>query len=738
MNLERVCFGCFQEKEPGAYCPHCGFSETEEQPFLALPLGTVLNGRYLTGKVLGVGGFGITYLGYDLKLEICVAIKEYMPSGMATRHSDRYSVALTNRESESYLYGMERFLDEARILAKLQNTPSIVSVQDYFKENNTAYFVMEYVEGMSLKAYLTSRGERISYEEALNFLLPIMHALTQVHAMNLLHRDISPDNIYISSRGESRLLDFGAARVAMGDGKSVSVILKHGYAPEEQYSSHGNQGPWTDVYAMGATFYRCITGVLLPDSVQRGHNDSAQRPSVLGARLPVQAENAIMKAVAPMAKDRFPNMESFIDALMGASSPQTGHASSQRMYVQGGSETVRPQPQQPQTQQSGGNGFVAALRRSPALLWSLVCSGALLLALCIVLPIALSIGREQPVNNGGGGGNVPSTSISGPLTPPSIEETVPPQATGGMVERDLGPLNASIWVPDDYTVSSDGFTFVQGERGYAVEASFIWIYDSTMPLYSVDDVERWQENIVASYVQTLGNITAYQILDAGADSVGGQDAYQIYFEAENDEGVAMELIILAVNGQNDFGCYFLVGAYPKDDEAGSTELYAVLSSLRSKGTVDTGTHRMFSSEQLGRRFLYDASTIEGNIVEKVVEDVGGADVPVVLLYPLEGEDLVCIEVQDVDAYAETAEEALDFMDRLWENAGAVLGNLTEETIGNNQWKAREISISSDGGCYFVSEIDGRPVVVAANFVDETSAQAVIDALSIILVTIQPL
>ena len=164
----------------------------------------------------------------------------------------------------------------------------------------------------------------------------------------------------------------------------------------------------------------------------------------------------------------------------------------------------------------------------------------------------------------------------------------------------------------------------------------------------------------------------------------------------------------------------------------------MLSSLRSKGTVDTGNHRMFSSEQLGRRFLYDASTIEGNIVEKVVEDVGGADVPVVLLYPLEGEDLVCIEVQDVDAYAETAEEALDFMDRLWENAGAVLGNLTEETIGNNQWKAREISISSDGGCYFVSEIDGRPVVVAANFIDESSAQAVIDALSIILVTIQPL
>ena len=144
-------------------------------------------------------------------------------------------------------------MDEAKILAKLQNTPHIVSVQNYFKENGTAYFVMEYIDGMSLKAYLAKNGDKIPYNQAIAILQPIMEALVQVHALNLLHRDISPDNIYITSKGESRLLDFGAARFALGDGKSVSVILKHGYAPEEQYSSHGNQGPWTDVYAMGAT-----------------------------------------------------------------------------------------------------------------------------------------------------------------------------------------------------------------------------------------------------------------------------------------------------------------------------------------------------------------------------------------------------------------------------------------------------------------------------------------------------
>ena len=328
MNPERICFGCFQEKEPGGPCPHCGFDENEEQPYLALPLGTLLNGRYMLGKVLGVGGFGITYLGFDLTLEIKVAIKEYMPSSIATRNADRYNVTLTGRVEEDYQNGMDRLLDEAKILAKLQNTPHIVSVQNYFKENHTAYFVMEYIEGMSLKEYLANQGGKIPYPQALTILQPIMEALVQVHALNLLHRDISPDNIYITSRGESRLLDFGAARFALGDGKSVSVILKHGYAPEEQYSSHGNQGPWTDVYAMGATLYRCITGQLPPDSVERIRGDTLKTPSELGIHLPQPVEQAILKALAVKTEDRFSNMNAFLRALTGKVSVQEQVAAS--------------------------------------------------------------------------------------------------------------------------------------------------------------------------------------------------------------------------------------------------------------------------------------------------------------------------------------------------------------------------------------------------------------------------
>ena len=312
MEMERVCYGCFREKpDASPVCLHCGFNAEEEQPFLALPMGTVLRGRYLTGRVLGVGGFGITYLGYDLVLEIKVAIKEYMPSGLATRHANRYQVVLTGRRKEDYENGMERFLEEARILAKLQGTPNIVSVQDHFKENNTAYFVMEYVDGMSLKAYLACQGGKIPYDQALTILRPIMGALVRVHSMGLTHRDISPDNVSITSGGESKLLDFGAARAAMGDDKSISVILKHGFAPEEQYSSHGSQGPWTDVYAMGVTLYRCITGELPPDSIARAHHDTLKRPSELGAALPANLEAAIMKAMAVKAEDRFPSMRLF-------------------------------------------------------------------------------------------------------------------------------------------------------------------------------------------------------------------------------------------------------------------------------------------------------------------------------------------------------------------------------------------------------------------------------------------
>ena len=321
MDTSKLCFGCFSEHDGVGPCPHCGFDLSKaKHPFVALPIGTILNGRYLTGRVLGVGGFGVTYLAFDMTLEISVAVKEYLPSGIALRDADHYSMTVTApQEQPKFDTGASKFLEEARLLAKLRDVPNIVTVHDYFRENNTAYFVMEYIEGVDLMTYTQQKGGKLSFDEALRILLPIIESLAHVHRHNLLHRDISPDNIVVMKNGSTRLLDFGAARLAIDSEKSKSIILKHGFAPEEQYRKHGNQGPWSDEYALAATMYLIITGVMPPDAIERVHEDTLVPPLQLGINMPQYANDALMKALAVSASGRFPDMNSFAAALSGAS-----------------------------------------------------------------------------------------------------------------------------------------------------------------------------------------------------------------------------------------------------------------------------------------------------------------------------------------------------------------------------------------------------------------------------------
>ena len=288
-------------------CPSCGYNasaQTGKFP-MALPPGTVLNGRYILGKVLGQGGFGITYIAQDHKTGSLVAVKEYFPDTMAAR-TDGHSVsAYTGQREENFLYGKECFLNEAKTLAEFIGNPNIVRVHSYFEENNTAYFVMDYVQGTSFQDYLKQHG-RLSWPETKRILEPVIGALASVHSKGVIHRDVTPDNIYITNDGTVKLLDFGAARYSLGDkSRSLDVVLKHGYAPREQYSRHGRQGPYTDVYALGATFYYALTGRLPPDSIDRQDEDEFILPSSLGVKLPAKAEDALCKALAVSAQDRF-------------------------------------------------------------------------------------------------------------------------------------------------------------------------------------------------------------------------------------------------------------------------------------------------------------------------------------------------------------------------------------------------------------------------------------------------
>ena len=250
MTDQILCYNCFQNRpaESGA-CPHCGFDPAAARHYpLALPCGSILAGQYLVGRALGQGGFGITYAARDLKAQTSVAIKEYFPEGLAVRTAGTTRVLSGGpQQEESFAYGKGKFLEEARTLARFNDHPGIVSVRSYFEENGTGYFAMERLDGVSLLQYLRDAGGSLPWEAACDLLLPVFDALDTVHAAGIIHRDISPDNIFICREGSVKLLDFGAARYVFGEkSQSLSVILKHGYAPVEQYSRRGRQGPWTD------------------------------------------------------------------------------------------------------------------------------------------------------------------------------------------------------------------------------------------------------------------------------------------------------------------------------------------------------------------------------------------------------------------------------------------------------------------------------------------------------------
>lgn len=318
MDFDRLCLKCMREGIENGVCIYCGTQAgfVQEPPF-ALPAGTILHGQYMAGGVLGCGGFGITYAAVDLRDGHRVAIKEYFPNGLGTRSMGETGV-ISLVDMEDFRYGLEQFLSEARIIYNCRGTPNIIQVEKLFEENNTAYYAMEYLEGQDLKHYLKERGGKLTYRETSELLEPIFDVLSQVHSKNIIHRDISPDNIYLCRDGTVKLLDFGAARAALQEkSKSLDVILKRGYAPVEQYYSHGRQGPWTDVYALGCTIYKCITGIVPPESPQRLQKDECIPPSELCDDIPGQASAALMKAMEVLYEARIQNAAEFKAALYG-------------------------------------------------------------------------------------------------------------------------------------------------------------------------------------------------------------------------------------------------------------------------------------------------------------------------------------------------------------------------------------------------------------------------------------
>ena len=254
--MSELCFNCFQEKLNTGPCKSCGYDPAEDKDKYptAIRQGEILKERYIVGRVLGQGGFGVTYVAMDFATKQLVAIKEYLPEVLATRDRTGQVSAYGGQRTVDFEQGKKGFLDEVNALVDFSRNPNIVNILDYFEEHGTAYFVMEFVRGMNLRSYVKRMGGRLGQKEAERILLPIMNALEDVHAKGLIHRDIAPDNIIVTADGSAKLIDFGAARYSTGEkSQSLDVVLKHGYAPREQYSRHSRQGAFTDVYAMAAT-----------------------------------------------------------------------------------------------------------------------------------------------------------------------------------------------------------------------------------------------------------------------------------------------------------------------------------------------------------------------------------------------------------------------------------------------------------------------------------------------------
>ena len=318
--MPRICNNCFRNIPDGNTCPYCGYNPDMDagKYRIALRPGTVLAGRYYIGRVLGQGGFGITYVALDTQTRSRVALKEYLPTEFVFRGMDTVSLEMNSSDAEEgFEYGKRQFLDEARTLASFVGNEYIVSIHSYFEENGTAYFAMEYMDGLNLKQYMEHKGRLLEVWEANRILLPIMEALDWVHSKGIIHRDISPDNIMIKRDGNAKLIDFGAARYSTGEkSKSLDVVLKHGFAPVEQYSRRGRQGPFTDVYSMAATYYYAITGKVPPDSIDRLGEDELKKPSEFGVRIRKETEAVLMKALSVQASERYQKMSEFYTAMM--------------------------------------------------------------------------------------------------------------------------------------------------------------------------------------------------------------------------------------------------------------------------------------------------------------------------------------------------------------------------------------------------------------------------------------
>lgn len=343
------CSGCMKPLQPGqAICPACGYDNSVRQNNEdLLPEGTLLCGKYLVGRMIGRGGFGVTYLGLDINENARLAIKEYFPAEVGIRDYATYDVISKSGDPADFDYGKKSFYNEAVSLSHF-NSPNIVRVRDFFLEHGTAYIVMDFVDGKNLTAEINRNGGKLPWQRVLNLMQPLVLALDIVHKENLIHRDIKPDNLNVVNDGGGKehlvLLDFGSARsFASNQSTHFTAMITQGYAPIEQYSQISKQGPYTDIYSLCGTIYAAITGKKPPSATERLEREkSIPTFADCGIEVPEYVEKAIMHGLEFRSAARPQTMLEFFKELYPGSDDsawvKASYETAKRNMLEGTSE----------------------------------------------------------------------------------------------------------------------------------------------------------------------------------------------------------------------------------------------------------------------------------------------------------------------------------------------------------------------------------------------------------------
>jgi serine/threonine protein kinase len=321
-NLDRLCMGCMNDKGDETICPVCGFNENSPQNPAYMPVRTMLDGRYLIGKVLDSNGDGVTYIAWDCEENVQVRIREYMPRNFCNRGDDKHSIVPVIGSETVFHDKMEQFLDLARALARLSDLPALFPVTDIFESNNTSYYVTESVRSITLHDFLLRNGGSLTWDQIRPLILPVINTLSELHAEGVVHGGISPDTLMVGRDGKIRISGFSISDVRSAR-TDMNSQLYSGFASIEQYGFDGKQGPWTDVYGIAATLFRVLVGNPPPEANERVTNDCMIIPAKIAQSMPKSVLTALAGGLAILPEDRTQSIDKFKSDLIG-----TQHAKS--------------------------------------------------------------------------------------------------------------------------------------------------------------------------------------------------------------------------------------------------------------------------------------------------------------------------------------------------------------------------------------------------------------------------